>query len=196
MAAGAVMIERWRTTRRARTRAIAILVAAGAATVPFAMPILPIDAYVRYSRALGQAPSTEEKNELGRLPQFFADRQGWDVMTATIADVWNRLPPEDHADAAVLVCNYGEAGALERLVGATDIVAISGHNNYWLWGTHGRGTRVLIVLSGHPERLRTWCAGSSRRARPRAAIACPTRITSRSGSAAVRRRRSPRCGRA
>src|SRR5262249_47450769 len=30
MAAGAVMIERWRTTRRARTRAIAILVAAAA----------------------------------------------------------------------------------------------------------------------------------------------------------------------
>ena len=156
MAAGAVMIERWRTTRRARTRAIAILVAAGAATVPFGMPILPNDVYVRYSRALGQAPKAEEKTGVGRLPQFFADRQGWDVMTATIADVWNRLPPEDHADAAVLVGNYGEAGALERLVGATDIVAISGHNNYWLWGTHGRGTRVLIVLSDHPEQLRTW----------------------------------------
>src|SRR5262249_58473569 len=90
MAAGAVMIERWRTTRPARTRMITILVAAGAATVPFALPILPADAYVRYSRALGQVPSSEEKNAVGRLPQHFADRQGWDVMTATIADVWNR----------------------------------------------------------------------------------------------------------
>src|SRR5262249_28761425 len=151
MAAGAVMIERWLTTRRARTRAIAILVAAGAATVPFALPILPIDASVRYSRALGQAPKAEEKSGIGRLAQHFAEGQGWAVMTATIADVWNRLSPEDQADAAVLVGNYGEAGALERLVGATGIVAISGHNNYWLWGTQGRGTRVLIVLSGHPE---------------------------------------------
>ena len=157
---------------------------------PNRMPLLGVVAERRMIAA------TVESARVGRLPQFFADRQGWDVMTATIADVWNRLPPEDHADAAVLVGNYGEAGALERLAGATGIVAISGHNNYWLWGTHGRGTRVLIVLSGHPERLRTWCAGSSRRARPRAAIACPTRITSRSGSAAVRRRRSPRCGRA
>src|SRR5262249_93689 len=143
MAAGAVMIERWRTTRRARTRMITILVAAGAATLPFAIPILPTDTYVRYSRALGQAPRTEEKNAVGRRPQHFAGRKGWDAMTATIADGWNRLPPEDRADAAVLVGNYGEAGALERLVGATGIVAISGHNNYWLWGTHGRSTRVL-----------------------------------------------------
>ena len=35
--------------------------------------------YVRYSRALGVAPSTEERQELGRLPQFFADRQGWPI---------------------------------------------------------------------------------------------------------------------
>ena len=108
------------------------------------------------SRALGMAPSTEEKHDLGRLPQFFADRQGWDALVGDVAAVWNRLPAEERADAAILVGNYGEAGAIERLGRDSGMVAISGHNNYWLWGPRGRGMRTLIVLSRHPERLRTW----------------------------------------
>ena len=115
--------------------------------VPLAMPILPTDAYVRYSRALGMAPSTEEKKDLGRLPQFFADRQGWDPFVDAVAAVWG-----------LLAGNYGEAGAIEQRGRSRGLAAISGHNNYWLWGTGGRGTRTLIVLSRHPERLRRWLA--------------------------------------
>ena len=31
------------------------------------------------------AASTEERHDLGRLPQFFADRQGWDALVDAIA---------------------------------------------------------------------------------------------------------------
>ncbi len=155
-AAGAVMMEQWLASRAARAAAIVALLAAGVGTVPLAIPILPTDAYVRYSRALGIAPSTEEKKELGRLPQFFADREGWEGLVDAVAAAWNRLAPEERADAVVLTGNYGEAGAIELLGRARGLAAISGHNNYWLWGTGGRGTRTVIVLSRHPERLRTW----------------------------------------
>jgi hypothetical protein len=120
-------------------------------TAPLTVPILPVDAYVRYSRALGVAPSTEEKKDLGRLPQFFADRQGWDAFVSQVVTVLDGLSPADRDRAAVMTGNYGEAGAIQRL--APSVTAISGHNNYWLWGPAGRTGDVLIVLSRRPERL-------------------------------------------
>jgi len=156
MAAGAVTLERCVTARAARAAIVVVLLVAGAATVPLAVPILPTGSYVRYSAALGTAPSTEEKKELARLPQFFADRQGWDAFVDAVAAAWSTLSPDERADAAVLTGNYGEAGAIEQLGRDRGLIAISGHNTYWWWGTQGRGTKTLIVLSRRPERLRTW----------------------------------------
>jgi hypothetical protein len=149
-AAGAIAWEGWLRPAAARAAVIVALVLAGAATVPLALPILPTDAYVRYSAALGVAPSTEEKKALGRLPQFFADRQGWEAFAAQVTNAWQQLTPSEQASAAVLAGNYGEAGAIERLA---RLPAISGHNNYWLWGPEGHTGNVLVVLSTHRERL-------------------------------------------
>ena len=151
LAGGGVFWEHAIRNRALRSVVVIVLVAGGALTAPMALPILSTGAYVRYSRSLGAAPSTEEKKALGRLPQFFADRQGWEPFTAQVASVWNSLSPDDRSRAAVLAGNYGEAGAIQRLT--PDVVAISGHNNYWLWGPQGRTGEVLIVLSSHPERL-------------------------------------------
>ncbi len=150
IAAGATLWESWIERRAARAAVLAALGLAGAATVPLALPILPTDAYVRYSAALGVAPSTEERKELGRLPQFFADRQGWDAFAAQVTRAWQQLTPDEQRSAAVLAGNYGEAGALERLA---HLPVISGHNNYWLWGPGGRTGEILLVLTKHPERL-------------------------------------------
>jgi len=153
IAAGGVLWERLLVRPVVRATAIVVLAASGAATLPLAVPILPVDTYVRYSRALGVAPSTEEKKDLGRLPQFFADRQGWDAFVDQVAAVWSQLPPAERSAAAVLTGNYGEAGAVEQLARARGLVAISGHNNYWFWGPAGRTGDVLIVLSTRPDRL-------------------------------------------
>ncbi len=139
-----------------------VLAAAGALSLPLAVPLLPVDAYVRYSRALGLAPSTDEKQQLGRLPQFFADRQGWDRFAAQIAAAWDRLTPVERTTAAVLTGNYGEAGAIELLDRASGIRVVSGHNNYWLWGPAGATGDVLIVLSRAPDRLREQFASVER----------------------------------
>ena len=151
-AAGGVALERLLVRRPLRIAAIAFVLVAGAISAPMAIPLLPVDGYVAYSRALGQAPSTEEKKEVGRLPQFFADRQGWERMVDQIGAVFDRLPPAERASAAVLVGNYGEAGAIELLGRSRGLTAISGHNNYWLWGPAGRTGDVLIVVSRSRER--------------------------------------------
>jgi hypothetical protein len=153
-AAGGAALEQVVRRPAWRTAALTALVAAGALTAPLAVPILPVDDYVRYSGALGVAPDTEEKKELGRLPQFFADRQGWDRFVDEVAAVVERLPPAERTKAAVLVGNYGEAGAIEQLGRTRGLTAISGHNNYWLWGPAGRTGEILVVVSTSEERQR------------------------------------------
>jgi 4-amino-4-deoxy-L-arabinose transferase-like glycosyltransferase len=153
IAAGGVLWERWLAGPALRVTALIVLVAAGVSAVPLAVPILPTDMYVRYSRMIGVAPSTEEKKDVGRLPQFFADRQGWDAFVDQVASAWNQLTPVERSAAAVLAGNYGEAGAVDELGAARGLVAISGHNNYWLWGPMGHTGDVLIVLSRNGDRL-------------------------------------------
>jgi 4-amino-4-deoxy-L-arabinose transferase-like glycosyltransferase len=147
MAAGAAWWESRLTRPVSRASALAVLTLGGALTAPLAVPILPTEAYLRYSQALGQTPGTEEKQDLGRLPQFFADRQDWPRFVSTIGEVWDNLTPEERGRAAVLTGNYGEAGAIELFGRSRGMTAISGHNNYWLWGPGNATGDVLIVLS-------------------------------------------------
>jgi hypothetical protein len=112
-----------------------------------------VESYVQYSRALGLAPATDEKREVSRLPQFFADRQGWGRFVDQVAAVWSRLSDEEREHAAVLTTNYGEAGAIELLGGSRGIRAISGHNNHWLWGPGDATGAVLVVLARDPAPL-------------------------------------------
>jgi hypothetical protein len=152
-AAGGVVIDE--AVRRSiwRVAIVTGLILAGSVTAPLTLPLLPVDNYVRYSARLGVAPDTEEKKELGRLPQFFADRQGWEAFVNQVAAAFERLTPAERATATTLVGNYGEAGAIERLGRARGLTAISGHNNYWLWGPGDRSGDVVIVLSRSRERL-------------------------------------------
>lgn len=157
-AAGGVAAERLLSSARLawlRPAYAAFLLAAGVAIAPLALPVLPIESYIPYARALGQAPSTEERKELGDLGQFYADMHGWDSIVATVADAHRRLAPEEAASARVFAPDYGVAGAVDRFGPTHGLpVAISGHNNYWLWGPRGWDGRVLIVVGGREERLR------------------------------------------
>jgi len=151
-AAGGTALERAIQGSVWRTIAIAALLVGGVVTAPLAVPLLPVDTYVRYSRALGIAPGTEEKKDLARLPQFFADRQGWERFVEQVAAAFDRLTPEDRARVTVFTGNYGEAGAIEHFGRARGLTAISGHNNYWLWGPSGHTGDVVIVLSRSRQR--------------------------------------------
>jgi hypothetical protein len=157
-AAGGVALERLLDRpRRAWMQPVlmGVLLGSGAAAAPLAMPILPVDTYIRYARVLGESPSTEERKELGELGQFYADMHGWDAFVVAIAEAHGRLAPEEKARARVFAPDYGVAGAVDllgRRIGLPP--AISGHNNYWLWGPRGWDGRVLIVVGSTEERLR------------------------------------------
>jgi len=164
--AGTVPVEAWTTGRgRVPVRAaviVAILLSLIAA--PLAKPLLPVERYIRYAKALGIEAGSDENHEMGRLPQFFADMHGWRELAQSVAKVNSALPPADRALACVYGQNYGEAAAIDYFGPALALPpAISGHNAYWTWGP-GRCTGELILIIGgdredHLENFATVEAG-------------------------------------
>ncbi len=152
LAFGAGRIEAWVKAPAGRAAAIGAVALAGVATAPLTLPILPVDAFVRYQKAIGVKPSTGEHQLLGALPQHYADMFGWPEMAARVAAVYRALPPQDRARAVFYGENYGEAAAIDvfgRRLGLPP--AISGHNQYFLWGPRGHDGSVMIIIGGDPK---------------------------------------------
>jgi 4-amino-4-deoxy-L-arabinose transferase-like glycosyltransferase len=158
-AAGGVAIERWLSrwqargaewgTRLLKPALVSILLSGGAALAPFGLPVLPVESYIRYAAFLGIAPAHEENSRLGSLPQHFADMFGWEEIVAAVAEAYGALPPQERAVAGIFAQNYGEAGAIDFLGPRYGLPhAVSGHNNYWLWGPGDYSGKVMIILGG------------------------------------------------
>ncbi len=171
-AAGGVAFERaaWR-----RRLAYAVPVAAtvvGVAGMPMAKPLLPVERLIAYQHAIGLDPrlGSGERNELGVLPQHFADQFGWQELATRVAVVHRALPPEERARACIYTSNYGEAGAIDFFGPALGLPhAISGHNTYWWWGPRDCDFSTVIVLGLTPDDVR----GISRSVEVVAGIDCP-----------------------
>ncbi len=154
-AAGAVSIEQFarRQAWRWLPAAVGANVLVGAVIVaPLGLPLLPPKTTARYAEAFGLG--SFEAGVTAELPQYFADRFGWQELTATIAQVYRELPAEEQDQAAIFTSNYGEAGAIHffgRGYGLPE--PISGHNNYWLWGPGPWSGEVLITVNISRERL-------------------------------------------
>jgi hypothetical protein len=152
-AAGAVTVERG-LIRRRRLRLVYVLalLALGLFLAPVAMPILPPATWTHvYAFLGGDAGAQQDPHQTGLLPQWLADRFGWQTMTATVANVYATLPPSDRAQACIFTLNYGEASALAFFGPAAQLPpAISGHNTFWLWGPGSCGGKVLITV-GLPQ---------------------------------------------
>jgi 4-amino-4-deoxy-L-arabinose transferase-like glycosyltransferase len=51
-----------------RPALLAIVVLLGLVPIPFALPVLPVEGFIRYQAALGMTPETEERHAMGPLP--------------------------------------------------------------------------------------------------------------------------------
>ncbi|MBI4518792.1 MAG: glycosyltransferase family 39 protein [Deltaproteobacteria bacterium] len=146
LAGGAVAAEQL-GRRWLRVAVVIWLVIGGVIIGAMAIPVLPPATYIRVARALGIAAPQEERSHTAEMPQVLADRFGWENLTATIARVYNALPPEQRAQAAIVTGNYGEAAAVDFFGPRHGLPpALSGHNNYWLWGPRGITGEVVIAV--------------------------------------------------
>jgi hypothetical protein len=162
LAAGAVAAERLLSSsppeQRPGLRAVlkpvcfAWLVIGVVLILPLVLPLLPLDAFVRYQSHMALHSQPTERSFIGAvLPQYYADELPWQDQVAAVARVYRSLTPEEQAKAAVFCDNYGQAGAIDFFGPRYGLPkAISGHQNYFFWGPRNY-TGEIIILVGHPE---------------------------------------------
>jgi 4-amino-4-deoxy-L-arabinose transferase-like glycosyltransferase len=154
-AAGGVALEAWIARTAARVALTAAIAAFVVVAAPFALPILAVERFVAYERALGIVPNIQEKRALGALPQHFSDMFGWPELAALVGRTYEALPPEEQRAAVFLANNYGEAAAIDVLGAPWHLPpAISPHNQYFLWGPRGHDGSIVLRLAGDPDGLR------------------------------------------
>jgi hypothetical protein len=153
IAGGAIVFETFTTAikwrRWLRPIYLTFIIAVGIIVTPLTLPVLPVETYIGYAKIVGEEPSTAERKELGKLGQFYADMHGWEKLVKTIAGVYHTLSPGEKQKCTIFTNNYGEAGAIDFFGPQYYLPpAISGHNNYWLWGPGNRDIEVVIHLGG------------------------------------------------
>jgi hypothetical protein len=158
LAAGAVWMEvrvlpRFGTWLRP---AIAIPLLIGALiAAPLAMPILPVKATVAYTKFWDVQAIHVENVEQNELPQLFGDMFGWPEQAHAVADVYAGLPETERAQAVLLGYNYGETSAINYFGPKLGLPwAISGHNQYGMWGPGASSGQVAVAIGFTEQQLR------------------------------------------
>jgi Dolichyl-phosphate-mannose-protein mannosyltransferase len=149
-AAGAVAVEGWigkAGKNWLKAAVLAPLLVGGMVAAPLALPILPLDAEAAYAKFWDVDRVQVEREPSGKLPQMYADMMGWPQQAETVAGVFQSLSPEEQSRVAILAKNYGQAGAIDYFGPALGLPhAISGHNNYYLWGPQRYSGEVVIAV--------------------------------------------------
>ena len=116
--------------------------------LPLVLPVLPIDKFIRYQSYLPfEVPKTERSFVGESLPQYYADEFPWPGMVEAVARVYHSLPPEEQKRTAIFGNNYGQAAAIDFFGPQYGLPkAISGHQNYFLWGPRDYTGEIVIVL--------------------------------------------------
>jgi len=153
-AAGGVAVERIFATRLRwiKPALLTVVLVTGALFAPTVLPILSPDKLVAYMRAIHMDLPRTETSHTEALPQLFADQFGWEQMVGSVVHVYHHLPPEDQKRAAIFCQNYGEAGAIDFFGPRLGLPpAISGHQNYFLWGPRDWNGEVILVLDTNDD---------------------------------------------
>ena len=157
-AAGAIALESMMVRTWARAAYAAAIIVAGAVLMPFAIPILPIETYLRYQQRVPIPMQANERSHIGdRLPHHYAWTFGWEEMVAAVARTYNSLPPAERARTAIIGNNFGECGAVDLLGARYGLPkSIGVHQNYWLWGPRNYDGSTLIILGDDVHGASQW----------------------------------------
>jgi hypothetical protein len=125
--------------------------------LPAFLPVLPVDSYLKFQEHLPFAIPRAEHSHMGAaLPQYYADEFNWQEMVEAVARVYHSLTPEEQAKTAIFTDNYGEAAAIDFFGAKYGLPkAISGHQNYFLWGPRDYTGEIVIRVGAAIENVRS-----------------------------------------
>ena len=129
------------------------MVAAGALEAvvlsPIILPLVP--------------PSAMHRTGIDKINPDFANSYGWTQMTEQVGAVYNALPPDQRAHAAILTSADGQAGAID-IYGGTEHLpqAISPHLSFWYWKPVGLDPTTIVSVGYAPGDLSFLCGSINR----------------------------------
>ena len=136
-----------------QTVIVGVVLVGGLGFAPMALPVLPPQMLLKYSRML--SPPQVEQGATARLPQWFADRFGWESMASSVAVVHRPLSEQEQGQVLLLAENYGEAGALELFGPQYGLPpVISPHNTYHPWSATHDAAQTYVAIGLPEEQLR------------------------------------------
>jgi 4-amino-4-deoxy-L-arabinose transferase-like glycosyltransferase len=138
---------------------LAVAAALFALLAPLALPLLDPPALARYLRATHLRPPPDELAAVGApLTQVFSDEMGWRELEKQVAAAYRSLPEAERSRTAIVALDYGEAAAIDVYGKADGLpAALSGENQYFLWGSHGYDGSVILHINGSVRSWRRFC---------------------------------------
>ncbi len=148
-AGGGLFFEKLTHSKWLSRSYIIILGISGIIIAPFAIPILPVETFIRYQNVIGINPPRNEPHKLAELPQFYADMFGWEDKAKAVAKAYQSLSAEEQAQCYFFGDDYGRSGAIDYYRKKYQLPpAVGSHNSYWIWGPGNYDGNVLIILGG------------------------------------------------
>jgi hypothetical protein len=140
---------------------IAVWSVLAAANAAFALPlVLPVDSPAALKTMLDHMafrPRPLEAAGIGApLMQVFSDEFGWPELAQSVDRAYAALPPEQREKAAIYAATYGEAAAID-VYGNNLPPALSGNNQYYLWGPRGYDGSVVLAVNEDPQKWAAIC---------------------------------------
>jgi hypothetical protein len=160
-AGGGVLIGNLSSRERCRWVRLILPVALilfGVAFAPIAIPILPPSITASYSALLGIVPQIERgEGKKSELPQWLADRFGWEQLVDDVEAVVGRIDPEERNRSIILAPTYGQGGAIELLGRGRDLPPVyATQNSYFHWGPPEDPVDAAVVVGPFGEEALHW----------------------------------------
>ncbi|MBV8149179.1 MAG: glycosyltransferase family 39 protein, partial [Candidatus Eremiobacteraeota bacterium] len=136
---------------------VALAAANGVLALPLVLPVMPPARLEVMMDRMAFRPRPIERAGIGApLMQVFSDEFGWRELAGDVGEVYKALPAPDRAKAAIFASNYGEASAI-GVYGANLPPALSGNNQYYLWGPRGFDGAVVVGVDVDPAQWSSIC---------------------------------------
>jgi hypothetical protein len=158
IAYGAVAIEQYLKPvwqRVAQAAMAALMIASGIILSPVFCPVMQPAQLKQHIAKLGLKIDIEEGKKGEPIPQWLADRIGWEDLAAVVAKVYKSMPEEEQRNVVIVSDSYGAAGALELYGSEYGLPPVFGtHNSFHSWGPPSDSVKTYIGVQIDSDRAR------------------------------------------